>query len=255
MKIFLIRGGLGNQLYIYSNFIESYDNAMCIEIYSQLHDKRYHQNLIAFSEKKIKSFRVFRYGALKHIFSSIFFSIVTTSFCRNFLGFFQIKICDGYYQANLDYSAAEYIYHQLFPDGISSYNDVIFIHVRLGDMLSKANSKLYYQPTLSWYISRVNEIKITEPNIKVVFSTDSIDILKRELSKLHVHWDWRIHDGDVMSVLALGCASKYFVGSSSSLSYWIYNLRIIRLKELPLLCSFLPERFYHKSELKPALLK
>ncbi len=113
-------------------------------------------------------------------------------------------------------------------DGASSGPSGITIHYRLGDLLSLAEKAPVNDDRLAAEIIRVQQ---NYPG-KISLFSDSVQTASQLLLKHGINCDITNSHLEGIDVINLGRVSRYFVGTSSKISYWTICLRRLRGNQL-----------------------
>lgn len=255
-NIFIIKGGIGNQLYIYSESLK-YNKSYIIFYPRQLHSNKKEDNingLISFNNNigwkpgEKNYFKMFLTDLLCRLLIWMKESIKISLF-KNILK-------NEYFQNNLDIDTLNKTFkniqlnkkiHNKFENRTK-----IAIHIRRGDYLSAKVNNLYYIPDVLWYISMLDNFLSfsSEPNV-YIFSDDVTWVKNVFLNKLNENLKYKksynidIVDIPAANSILLMSTCNYVIGSSSTLSYW----SIMIGKKLGTIIDFvLPLKYYNHLE-------
>jgi hypothetical protein len=248
VKIFVVRGGLGNQLYIYAEACR-YDSVKLVFFPKQLHSERRQDNLNGlFDLDNIIGWFPGSDSNWKRIANNLFLTIILKF--SNIIGRVDWLIFrTGYYQNTGDVSSIGKIVQFLRFNGIkiNPYSESGFLgmHIRRGDYLLPRNSGVFVTRDLRWYFDEARHIFRLNAVSNIYVFTDDPAWLKshirqisgfKEISDLVV-----VVDSDVVEVFIMMLQCKYFIGSSSTLSYWAVMIG----KALGVMETFvLPDLYY-----------
>lgn len=266
-NVAILRGGIGNQLYIYSNRNHNISDCYFLYYPKQLHGYSTEENLTSL----VSNMRLLGWSPLDknkkfiQIQNLICRLLAFSAICK-LLSVVGIKIHFDYYQNNNNFQSINAVIQKIENHKIEGLNtnniyNSLGVHLRRGDYLNAINSSIYFLPTIDWYINEIIRMKSMNEKLKKIYVfTNDVEWaenyfepkLRRKFEEYNLELPILIENKTPsLDLIKLSCC-EYIVGSASTFSYWAIMIGMIRksLKNYSI-----PNKYYNKdNKLPPDLI-
>jgi hypothetical protein len=239
-KVFVLRGGLGNQLYIYSKFLEFTKKSECILVFypRQLHSFKYQDNL----NYIYKNLFIFGWQPGRNLIYRFITDWIVRLLQYKILSMLlRIDLMADYYQDSLsrhsiDQMASDFstLANLLSPENVN-FDCSLGVHVRRGDYVG---NNLYYPLNFEWYVVAIREMIFKYKVCRIFIVSNDIEWCKNSFQTENYFFCeheielFFLEDTSACNDLVVLAKCNYLILSNSTFSHWAYifsrNLGVVK---------------------------